>query len=125
MASSSWSKHLDASSKCPTFDSAKVSFVNMRFCPFAQRTVLVLEAKNIPYETINVNLRSKPQWFLDMNPLGKVPTIKVKEDIFYESLPVCDYLDEAYPGRKLHPESPEQKTKDKMILALYDSVRTF
>ena len=96
----------------------------MRFCPFAQRTVLVLEAKNIPYETINVNLRSKPQWFLDMNPLGKVPTIKVKEDIFYESLPVCDYLDEAYPGRKLHPESPEQKTKDKMILALYDSVIT-
>ena len=71
---------------------------------------------------INVNLRSKPQWFLDMNPLGKVPTIKVKDDIFYESLPVCEYLDETFPGRKLNPECPAKRTKDKMVLALYDGV---
>ena len=29
------------------------------------------------YQTINLNLSSKPQWFLDKNPLGKVPTVLV------------------------------------------------
>ena len=57
-----------------------------------------------------------------MNPLGKVPTIQTKVGTFYESLPVCDYLDEVFPGRKLHPETAEQKTKDKMLLALYETV---
>ena len=74
---------------------------------------------------INVNLKSKPEWFLEMNPLGKVPTIKIKDEIFYESLPVCDYLDEEFPGRKLNPENYAQRTKDRMLLALYDGVSKY
>ena len=81
-----------AGSEKPIFSKDKLTFLNMRLCPFAQRTALVLEAKKIPYETFNINLISKPQWFLDMNPIGKVPTIQIGHDIYYESLPVCDYL---------------------------------
>ena len=76
------------------------------------------------YETFNINLISKPQWFLDMNPIGKVPTIQIGHDIYYESLPVCDYLDEAYPGRKLLPTKPEDKVKDQMALTHYHIVMT-
>ena len=47
---------------------------------------------------------------------------QIKDDIFYESLPVCDYLDEVYPGRKLQPETPEGRVKDKMVIAHYDTV---
>lgn len=43
-----WSKHLDASSKPPSFNHDKVTFLNMRYCPYAHRTALVLEAKQIP-----------------------------------------------------------------------------
>ncbi len=35
----------------------------MRFCPFAERTMLVLLAKKIPFNVINVNLKKKPAWF--------------------------------------------------------------
>ena len=72
------------------------------------------------YETINIDLTSKPQWFLAKNPLGKVPTIQVDNEIYYESLPVCDYLDEAFPGRKLLPSKPEEKVKDRMALTHFD-----
>ena len=44
----SWPKHHDSKSEKPTFDGEKVTFINMRFCPFAQRAALVLEAKKIP-----------------------------------------------------------------------------
>lgn len=118
----SWSKHLDSSSKCPEFCNDKVTFINMRFCPYAQRTLLVLEAKNIPFETVNVDLKSKPEWFLKMNPLGKVPTIRQPNgDVFYESLPVCDFLDQVYDcGRSLNPSSPEDKARNHMLLAHFD-----
>ena len=44
----SWSKHLDATSPCPEFSKEKLTFMNMRFCPYAQRVRLVLDAKEIP-----------------------------------------------------------------------------
>ena len=43
-----WSKHLDANYPCPNFAKDKITLLNMRFCPFAQRAVLVLTAKQIP-----------------------------------------------------------------------------
>ena len=50
------------------------------------------------------------------------PVLQINDAIYYESLPVCDYLDEAYPGRKLLPDTPEERVKDKMALTHYDMV---
>ena len=41
-----------------------------RFCPYAQRTVLVLNAKGVDYQIINCALMSKPDWLFKLNPLG-------------------------------------------------------
>nr|XP_033798670.1 glutathione S-transferase omega-1-like isoform X4 [Geotrypetes seraphini] len=90
---------------------------SMRFCPYAHRAVLVLEAKGIKYETINVNLISKPEWFLEKTPLGLVPALETeKGQVIYESPIICDYLDEAYPEKKLNPVDPYEKAKQKMLL---------
>lgn len=42
----------------------------MRFCPYAQRTILALNAKNVDYEVVNVDLVNKPEWFPRKSPLG-------------------------------------------------------
>ena len=47
---------------------------------------------------------------------------QIGDAIYYESLPVCDFLDETYPGRKLLPDTPEERVKDKMALTHYDMV---
>uniref|UniRef100_A0A3Q1ERP1 Glutathione S-transferase omega n=1 Tax=Acanthochromis polyacanthus TaxID=80966 RepID=A0A3Q1ERP1_9TELE len=54
----------------------KIRIYSMRFCPFAQRTRLVLVAKGINHETVNINLKEKPDWFLAKNPLGLVPVLE-------------------------------------------------
>jgi len=119
-----WSKHLDASHPCPNFSKDKITLLNMRFCPFAQRAVLVLNAKQIPHDVVHVNLSNKPKWFLEKNPLGKVPTIQVGDDVLYESLPVCEYLDSVHPNNPLMATSPMRATQDKMVLARYDNAIT-
>lgn len=74
------------------------------FCPFVQRAWIVLEEKAVPYQYIEINPYQKDPAFLALNPRGLVPTLavphrehdrKVQRPI-YESIVICEYLDEAY-----------------------------
>merc|ERR1711973_924762 len=89
-------KHLENGSSYPEATPGLMRLYSMRFCPFAQRTRLVLAAKKIPNEVVNINLRSKPDWYFERNPLGKVPCLEFDGKVIYESLITADYLDEAY-----------------------------
>ena len=115
------SPHYAAGSTNPIKSSDKITFINMRFCPYAQRSALVLYSKNIPFETVNVNLKSKPKWFLELNPLGKVPVIILpNKEILFESEIVSDYLDETFNvENKLSADDTLQRAKDKRDVALF------
>ncbi|XP_006831383.1 PREDICTED: glutathione S-transferase omega-1 isoform X2 [Chrysochloris asiatica] len=98
---------------------------SMRFCPFAKRTLLVLKAKGIEHEVININLKSKPEWFFSKNPYGLVPVLENSQgQLVYESAITCEYLDEAYPGKKLMPDDPYEKACQKMVFELFSKVLT-
>ena len=64
-----------------------------RFCPFATRTILVLLTKNIPFDVVNINLKKKPDWFLEKTD-GTVSVIKYKGRYILESLVNSDFVDE-------------------------------
>lgn len=100
-----------------------IRFYSMRFCPYACRTKLVLTAKGIKYETININLKAKPDWFLERNPLGLVPTLETAAgEVIYESPITCEYLDEVYPEKKLLPSSPFGKAQQRMMLEHFSKI---
>jgi len=103
-----------------------IRLYSMRFCPFAQRARLVLHAKGIKHETININLKDKPEWFLEKNPLGLVPTLETGSgQVIYESPITCEYLDEVYPGNKLLPADPFEKAQQKMMLEHWGKVTPY
>ncbi|XP_018496135.1 pyrimidodiazepine synthase [Galendromus occidentalis] len=89
---------------------------SMRFCPFAMRPLLVLIAKEIPHEIVNINLSDKPEWYLKKYAPGKVPLLESDTVLLPESLIVSEYLEEAHPGRKLLPNDPYKKAQDKLLL---------
>nr|XP_004659426.1 glutathione S-transferase omega-1 [Jaculus jaculus] len=101
----------------------KIRVYSMRFCPFAQRTRLVLKAKGIGHEVININLKNKPEWYFQKNPHGLVPVLENSQgQLICESLITCEYLEEAYPGKKLLPDDPYEKACQKMLLELFSKV---
>ncbi|XP_062851636.1 glutathione S-transferase omega-1-like [Trichomycterus rosablanca] len=103
----------------------KIRIYSMRFCPYAQRTRLVLNAKGIDHEIVNIHLKEKPEWYLEKNPSGAVPTLETASgQIVYESSITCEYLDEAYPAKKLFPSDPVAKAEQKMLLDEYSKVLT-
>ncbi|KAK4820929.1 hypothetical protein QYF61_008650 [Mycteria americana] len=100
-----------------------IRLYSMRFCPFAQRTRLVLRAKGISHEVININLKNKPDWFFEKNPFGLVPVLETsKGQLIYESPITCEYLDEAFPGKKLMPSDPYERAFQKMLLEHFSKI---
>lgn len=87
----------------------------MRFCPWAQRTRLVLLHKNIPHETVNVNLAKKPSWLFERNPWGLVPVLELDGQVVFESAATCYWLDDVYPHNRLVPSDPHRRAWDRAL----------
>ena len=73
-----------------------------------QRAVVLLNEKGVEYDVTYIDLKNKPEWFLRISPLGKVPVLKVGEAVLFESAVICEYLDEVHPP-PLHPVDPLKK----------------
>ncbi|XP_060567773.1 pyrimidodiazepine synthase-like isoform X1 [Ruditapes philippinarum] len=116
---------LGSGSKYPPKVPGVLRLYGMRFCPYVKRTRLVLEHKNIPYETVNINLIDKPDWYLQkINCLGLVPSIETDDDVIFDSVIVNEYIDSVYPGEKLIPNDGRRAAKDKMLLEIWSKVVT-
>ncbi|XP_076810217.1 glutathione S-transferase omega-1-like [Clavelina lepadiformis] len=117
MAGMGNAKHLKAGDAEPAPPAKDVLRVyGMEFCPYVERLKLVLAAKDIKHETVNINIQKKPDWFFQKNPRGTVPVIEKNGEILYESDITSEYVDEAYPGRRLRTSDPLQRAKEKIVL---------
>jgi glutathione S-transferase len=89
---------------------SSLKLVSHPLCPYVQRAVITLHEKQIPHEREYVDLAQKPDWFLALSPLGKVPLLLVGDAVLFESAVICEYLDEVTPG-SLHPVDPLLKAR--------------
>ena len=62
-----------------------IELISFDLCPFVQRSVITLLEKDIPFKRTNIDLANKPDWFLQISPLGKVPVLKIDGNILFES----------------------------------------
>lgn len=115
-------KCLKADTPFPPLQKTALRLYSMRFCPYAQRTRLVLEHKQIPYETVNVDLLSKPTWFWERNPLGTVPILEKGDQVIYESTATCEWLDDLHTNNRLTSSDPYIKAKDRILLEYFGKI---
>ena len=74
--------------------------------------MIVLRAKQIPFEVTYIDLTDKPDWFLEISPHGKVPVLKVDDEILFESNAIAEFLDEQVPPQ-LHPADPFKRARNR------------
>ena len=93
----------------------KLTLISHKLCPYVQRAVIALNEKGVPFERIDIDLANKPDWFLKISPLGKVPVLRVATDdgevALFESNVICEYIEETQGGAKLHPQDPLQRAQ--------------
>jgi maleylacetoacetate isomerase len=76
-------------------------------CSWRVRWALAL--KGLPYESVPVNLlqgEHEADPYLDVNPNGQVPTLKVGDRYLSESMAIIEWLEETYPYVALLPKDP-------------------
>ncbi|RRT41836.1 hypothetical protein B296_00044538, partial [Ensete ventricosum] len=87
--------------------------------PFCQRVLLTLEEKNVPYELKLIDLSEKPQWFLEINPEGKVPVIDFGDGKWVpDSDVITVIIEEKYPNPSL-VTPPEYATVGSKIFSSF------
>jgi glutathione S-transferase len=86
----------------------KLTLISHKLCPYVQRAVIALTEKGVPFERIDIDLDDKPDWFLKISPLGKVPVLQVATEAgdvaLFESNVICEYIEDTQGGAKLHPQ---------------------
>jgi glutathione S-transferase len=62
-------------------------------CPFVEKVRLVLAAKKIEYQVVQINLQRRTKWHYEINK-GFVPMIELPSgDIISESLTIMEFLE--------------------------------
>lgn len=92
----------------------RFQLISHKLCPYVQRAAIVFAEKGVEFERLDIDLSNKPDWFLKLSPLGKVPILVVEEEgrreVLFESAVIAEYIDEILAPH-LHPADPLEKAR--------------
>jgi glutathione S-transferase len=88
----------------------RLVLISHALCPYVQRAAIALGEKNIGFERVDIDLANKPDWFLEVSPLGKTPVLLVDGQSIFESAVICEYLEDTKAPR-LHPGDPLERAR--------------
>jgi glutathione S-transferase len=92
-------------------------------CPYCARVRIVLAEKDLPHETVPVDLERRPAWLIAKNPPhGRVPVLDDDGWVLPESAVICEYLDERYPEPPLLPVDPGERAAARLLVFRFDDL---
>ena len=72
----------------------------------------MLLEKGVPFDVRYVDLRAKPDWFLQISPRGKVPVLVADGIPLFELSAILEFLDETQAPRVL-PDDPYERARQR------------
>ena len=89
-------------------------------CPFCARVRIVLEEKQVPVDTVAIDLGDRPAWLYEKNASGKVPVLEEAGWLLAESAVIDEYLNERYPEPPLLPDDPAERAFARLLVFRFD-----
>lgn len=106
-----------------------LTLISHPLCPFVQRAAILLLEKGVAFERIDVDLSAKPDWFLALSPTGKVPVLKVRQPdgsdaTLFESVVICEYLNETQGGAPMYPQDALARARHRAWIEFASATQT-
>jgi glutathione S-transferase len=98
-----------------------LKLISHKLCPYVQRAVIALTEKGVAFERVDIDLANKPDWFLEISPLGKTPVLVVGDTAIFESAVILEYLEETQ-ATPLHPADPLRRAEHRGWIEFGSSV---
>ncbi|KAI8993675.1 thioredoxin-like protein [Pilobolus umbonatus] len=89
-------------------------------CPYAQRARIAFREAGIDHEEVEIDLLNKPDWYLKINPEGKVPAVIINKKPIAESMVLVELANDL-SNNKLLPEDPVQRAEIRLAIELFSS----
>jgi len=89
-----------------------LKLISFTICTYVQREMIILNEKNVPFDIEYIDLSSPPSWFHEISPLEKVPVLLVDDKPLFESMVICEYIDEITPA-SMYPSDPFARAQNR------------
>lgn len=99
----------------------RLKLVSFTMCSYVQRAIIAMREKNIEYELEYIDLSMPPDWFFDVSPLEKVPVLLVDGQPLFESMAICEYINDI-SGGNLYPDDALLRAQQRAWIELGSSV---
>ncbi len=86
-----------------------LTLVDAPRCPYCARVRIVLAEKGVAHETVVIDLRDRPAWLYELNPVGRVPVLVDDAWALPESVVINEFLEDLHPEPSLLPTDPEAR----------------
>ena len=91
-------------------------------CPYCARVRILLAEKEVPYETVEIDLENRPDWLYEKNPVGRVPILEEGGIVLPESRVIMEYLEERHPEPPLLPSGPAERALVRLWFERFDEL---
>lgn len=91
---------------------------------YVRIVMMALQTKGVAYHHVPVDVFAAsglPDWYEAIHPFGKIPAFRHEEMTLYEATVISRYVDEAFPGPPLQPETPAERAIMAQIIAITDA----
>ncbi len=91
-------------------------------CPYSRKVRFCLAEKKLDFLQEVENFWEKKPKLTNLNPLGYVPVlVDLNGSILADSTAIAEYLEEAYPDRKLYPEDLLGRAETRRLMVWFDT----
>ena len=84
----------------------KLKLLGAPLSPFVRKAILTLKLKELPYELTPVLPFNFPDWFVELNPLKRIPVLTANDTPIADSSVICQFLDTLSDTTRLIPDNP-------------------
>ena len=97
----------------------KLVIGNKRYSSWSMRPWVALQSLGVPFEeqVIGLDLPETAAQIRALSPAGKLPILQDGALTVWDSLAICEYLAEQFPGRGLWPEDAQGRARARAISA--------
>ena len=89
-------------------------------CPYCARVRIVLAEKDVPHDSVEIDLADRPAWLYEKNPVGKVPVLEEDGWVLPESAVIAEFLNERYPTPPLWPDDPGERAAGRLLVFRFE-----
>ena len=91
---------------------------------YVRIVMMALQTKGVAYHHVPVDVFAAsglPDWYETIHPFRKIPAFRHEEVTLYEANVITRYIDDAFPGPPLQPETPSERAIMAQIIAITDA----